>query len=574
MTASSLPAHSSRPARPNLFDLAALLCIMGLAVLLATAGRHMLAPITAPNAATIHLDPAWLPGYAVRTTLRMFAALAASLLFTFTYAVWAAKSPRVGLVLVPMLDVLQSVPILGFLTFTVVFFMGLFPGRILGAELAAIFTIFTSQAWNMAFSMYQSLRAIPPDLDEVARGFGLTSWQKFWRLEVPFAVPGLVWNAMISMSGGWFMVVYSETITVGNTNVLLPGIGSYVGTAIAQRDLWAVGYAILAMLVVILAYDQLVFRPLVAWSGRFATTADDGAASDPWMLVLLRRTALLRRITDAIGEGLTAIGGLPLGRRPSDGRRAVLIPARVHDVIWAVGLAVLSIAAAWQVWLYVRATFSVVECVHVVALGGLTLLRVLAMVLLASLIWVPVGVWLGLDPVRARRTQFIAQFMAAFPANLFFPIFVLGIVRFRLSSDIWLTPLMILGTQWYILFNVVAGAASYPADLLEVASSLQVRGRLWWLRVILPGIMPFYITGAITASGGAWNAAIAAEVASWGNDHLAAHGLGAYIAQATIAGNTAHVGLGMTVMAAFVLFFNRSVWRPLAEYARRHFTLS
>lgn len=573
MTARSLPAPSAHPARPNLFDLAALLCMLGLAVALAATGRHMLAPLSAPNAAGIHLEPSWLPGYAIRTALRMFAALAASLLFTFTYAVWAAKSRRAGLILVPVLDVLQSVPILGFLTFTVVFFMGLFPGRVLGAELAAIFTIFTSQAWNMAFSMYQSLRTVPSDLEEVARSFNLTAWQKFWRLEVPFAVPGLVWNAMISMSGGWFMVVYSETITVGNTNVLLPGIGSYVGTAIAQRDLWAIFYAIVTMLVVILAYDQLVFRPLVAWSARFATIASP-SSSDPWMLVLLRRTALLRRVMDAIGDGLTAIGGLKLGRRPSDARPAPRIPDRVHDALWIALLSVLSALAVWQVWSYARATFSAADLMHVVALGTLTLARVLAMVLLASLIWVPVGIWLGLDPVRARRTQFVAQFMAAFPANLFFPVFVLLIVHFHASSDVWLTPLMVLGTQWYILFNVVAGAASYPADLLEVARSLQVGGRLWWLRVILPGIVPHYITGAITASGGAWNAAIAAEVASWGDVRLSAHGLGAYIAHATAAGNTAQVGLGMTVMAAFVLLFNRAVWRPLADYARRHFTFS
>ncbi|GBQ26729.1 ABC transporter permease subunit [Gluconacetobacter azotocaptans] len=576
MTASTLPAQTSRQGRPNLFDLAALLCLMGLAVLLASAGRHMLAPLSAPNAATIHLDPSWLPGYAVRTTLRMFAALMASLLFTFTYAVWAAKSRRAGLILIPVLDVLQSVPILGFLTFTVVFFMGLFPGQVMGAELAAIFTIFTSQAWNMAFSMYQSLRSIPPDLEEVARGFRLTSWQKFWRLEVPFAVPGLVWNAMISMSGGWFMVVYSETITVGNTDVLLPGIGSYVGTAIAQRNLWAVLYAIVTMLVVILGYDQLVFRPLVAWSSRFATsTIDVRSGGDPWMLVLLRRTALLRRVTDSIGNGLTAIGGLPLGRRPSDARRPKLrVPERVKDAGWATLLTGLCAVAAWQVWQYVHATFPLAEIWHVIGLGGLTLIRVIAMVLLASLIWVPAGVWLGLDATRARRTQFVAQFMAAFPANLFFPIFVVVIVHFHLASDIWLTPLMILGTQWYILFNVVAGAASYPADLLEVARSLHVGGRLWWLRVILPGIVPYYITGAIAASGGAWNAAIAAEVANWGDVHLAAHGLGAYIAHATLRGDTAHVGLGMTVMAAFVLLFNRAIWRPLAEYARRHFTFS
>ncbi|WP_255673964.1 ABC transporter permease subunit [Komagataeibacter sp. FNDCF1] len=553
-------------------DLLGLLAIMAGAVVIATAGRHMLVPIPPGEAGTIHLSPAWLPAYAVRTTLRMFAALAASLVFTFTYAVWAAKSRRAAQVLIPLLDILQSVPILGFLTFTVVFFLGLFPGRMMGAELAAIFTIFTSQAWNMAFAMYQALRTVPPDLEEAARCFGLTPWQRFWRLEVPFAIPSLVWNTMISMSGGWFMVVYSETITVGNTDIALPGIGSYVGVAIEQRNIWAILYAIIAMLAVITAYDQLLFRPLVAWSARFST--DDGATlatPEPWVLTLLRRTHLLRQACLRLGDTLTRIGWLALGPRPSQPVRS-FIPSRIMDGAWIMALALCALTIGWKTWSYGSTHYTTAQVLHVIMLGGITLLRVMGTVVVASLVWVPLGIWLGLSPRRARHAQMAAQFMAAFPANLFFPLVVIGIVHWHLNSNIWLTPLMLLGTQWYILFNIVAGASSYPGDLLEVARNFHVKGWLWWRRVMLPGIMPYFITGALTASGGAWNAAIATEVASWGDTTLSAQGLGAYIAHATVAGATDQVGLGMAIMAAFVLLLNRALWRPLSNYAARHYT--
>ncbi len=569
-----LPANISARTAPNLFDIAVVLCMLGLAIAIGAVARHTLGPLTAPNAVAIHLDPSWLPGYAVRTTLRMFAALLMSLLFTFTYAVWAAKSRRAGAVLVPILDILQSIPILGFLTFTIVFFMNLFPGRVLGVELAAIFTIFTSQAWNMAFSMYQSLKTVPNDLEEATRAFGLSSWQKFWRLEVPFAMPGLVWNTMMSMSGGWFMVVASETITVGNTNIVLPGIGSYVEAAIQQRDMRAVLYAIAAMLVVILLYDQLLFRPLVAWSARFRFETTQGAtAADPWMLALLRRTHLLSQASGGVAGFLTRLGGLPIGRRPT-APRDHLIPTRVADALWIAILLAAVALAIWQLVLYVSASLSLHEVGHVLLLGCYTLARVLAMIVLASLVWVPVGVWIGLRPVWARRAQPVAQFMAAFPANLFFPIFVLAIVHFSLNSNIWLTPLMILGTQWYILFNVIAGAAAFPADLLEVADNFALGGWRWWMRVILPGIFPYYVTGALTASGGAWNAAIVAEVASWGKTTLTAQGLGSYIAQATADGATAKVALGMVGMAAFVIAFNRLLWRPLYSFAQRRLTFA
>src|SRR6195952_5906596 len=298
MTILAPPAFVNGRRMPNLWDGAAILCVLGVLVLVAHAAQGTLAPL--PHAAQIHLDPRYLPFYALRTTMRMFAALFFSVLFTLTVAPLAAKSRRIGLILIPALDILQSVPILGFLSFTVLFFMSLFPGRVLGAELAAIFAIFTSQAWNMAFSFYQSLTTVPRDLDEAARAFRLTTWQRFWRLEVPFAMPGLVFNTMLSMSGGWFFVVASEAVTVGNTTFLLPGIGSYVSVALQQRNLLAVFYAILAMLAVILIYDQLLFRPLVAWSAKFRfEMTSGGGVRDPWVLSLVRRPHLLRVMGEA-----------------------------------------------------------------------------------------------------------------------------------------------------------------------------------------------------------------------------------------------------------------------------------
>ncbi len=575
MPNTTFPAFASIRRLPNLFDIAAGLCIFGALIYVAGVARGTMAPLDALDATAIALDPLNLPGYAVRTTLRMFAALLCSLLFTFTYATWAAKSRRAGLILVPILDILQSVPILGFLSFTVVFFMGLFPGRVLGAELAAIFAIFTSQAWNMAFSLYQSLKTVPSDLDEASRSYRLTAWQRFWRLEVPFAMPGLVWNTMMSMSGGWFFVVASEAVSVGDATWKLPGIGSYVALALEHRDIGAVLWAIFAMLVVILAYDQLLFRPLVAWSAkfRFEMTASE-EAEDPWVLKLLRRTRLLRAASGAVGRVFDAFGGLRLSFRARARRTGLRAPSRrVGDAAFLGVLAAALALAVWQIVAYVSVSLAWSDLFEALRLGLLTLVRVVVLMTLATLVWVPVGVWLGLRPKWGRRAQPVAQFLAAFPANLFFPIFVVLIVRFGGNPDIWLTPLMILGTQWYILFNVIAGASAFPGDLQEAARNFRVGGWLWWRRVILPGVFPYYVTGAITASGGSWNAAIVAEVASWGNTRLVAHGLGAYIAQATAEGATAKVVLGVAVMSAFVVAFNRLLWRPLYGFASRRLTL-
>jgi NitT/TauT family transport system permease protein len=573
MSATIHPVLHTGRRLPNLWDAAAILCVFAALIAVGHIARGTLVRFGAPEAMAVTLDPTYLPAYAVRTTLRMFAALAASLLFTFTYATAAAKSRRASLILIPILDILQSVPILGFLTFTVVFFMNLFPGRVLGLELAAIFAIFTSQAWNMAFSLYQSLKTVPVDLEEAAVSFQLSAWQRFWRLEVPFAVPGLVWNTMMSMSGGWFFVVASEAVSVGDNTWKLPGIGSYVALALEQRDILAVFYAIATMLVVILAYDQLLFRPLVAWSTkfRFETTAS-ATASDPWLLRLLRRTRLLSRIGDALGNVVGMIFGLQLRILPRP-RVAAAQPSRLVDAVWLVVLAAVLAWALWKIVAFVSAELAWGDLGQVLVLGLFTLTRVVILMVLASLIWVPIGVWLGLRPIWARRAQPLAQFLAAFPANLLFPPVVVFIVYYHLSPDIWLSPLMILGTQWYILFNVIAGAAAFPGDLREAAENFRVDGWLWWRKVIIPGILPYFVTGAITASGGSWNAAIVAEVASWGNTKLTAHGLGAYIAAATDKGDMARVVLGVVVMSGFVVLFNRLLWRPLYAYAERRLTL-
>jgi NitT/TauT family transport system permease protein len=560
---------------PNPYDVAILILIAAAFVALAHGAREIASPAVRLTLEPITLDPANLPEYALRTTLRMFAAIVASLLFTFVVATLAAKSRKAELIIIPALDILQSVPVLGFLTFTVVFFLGLFPTSELGAECAAIFAIFTAQAWNMAFSFYQSLRTLPSDLAEVSQHFRLSPWLRFWRLEAPFAAPGLIWNTMMSMSGGWFFVVASEAITVGDTTVKLPGIGSWLAVAIEAKDIRAVLLAVATMALVILAYDQLLFRPIVAWADKFRfeqTAAQQRPRS--WVYDFWRRGRVIRRLAAAmawLGARLSMIS-LPRAQPPRGRGTAIL--GRLVDRLW-LPLVLAAVAyALWRIVEFVDASLGWADVATALELGLLTLLRVVVLIALASLVWVPVGVWIGLRPWAANRVQPVAQFLAAFPANVLFPVAVVAIVRFHLNPDIWLSPLMVLGTQWYILFNVIAGASAFPTDLREVSTLFRLRSWQWWRSVILPGILPYYVTGALTASGGSWNASIVAEVASWGDTKLKAAGLGAYIAEATEAGDYPRVVLGIAVMSILVVAFNRLVWRPLYRLAERRFRLS
>jgi NitT/TauT family transport system permease protein len=555
------------------WDVVAIVVVIGLLTFFAEASRGLLEPLSHLSATPLSLDPANLPVYAARTTARMFVALALSLLFTFTYATWAAKSPRAEKLLVPILDILQSVPILSFLSLTVVFFMSLVPGRTLGAEFAAIFVIFTSQAWNMAFSFYQSLRTVPDELHEASECFHLTPWMRFWRLEVPFAMPALLWNTMMSMSGSWFFVVASESITVGHTSIALPGIGSYIALAIQHGSLPAIGWAILTMLIVILLYDQLIFRPLVVWGDRFRLDQEQGSqVPDSWALSMFQRS----RVVSSVQRLFYAVIRWSSRKRPSLERvlEPQPNPRGAADLIWFIVLAIVVAAAGWSIVRMLIGETSVAEAERVSVLTFYTMVRVVVLIALASLVWVPIGIWVGLRPRATQIVQPVAQFLAAFPANLLFPLVVLGIVNWRLNPDIWLSPLMILGTQWYILFNVIAGAAAMPMELRYATQNLGVRGRLWWRKVALPGVLPYYVTGAITASGGSWNAAILAEVASWRNQQVRAHGIGAYIVDASAAGDFHRVILGTTIMSLFVVVINRLFWRPLYYYAERKYRLS
>ncbi len=537
----------------------------------------MTTPYQVGESIPISLSVGMLPLYAGRTVMRMLIAMMFSLLFTFTFATWAAKSHRAERLIIPMIDVLQSVPILGFLSVTVVGFIALFPGSLLGPECATIFVIFTSQAWNMALGFYQTLRSVPAEMEEAGRMFHLSAWQRFWRIEVPFSMPGLLWNMMVSMSAGWFFVVAAEAINVSNQQILLPGIGSYIATAINAANMQAIVYAIITMLIVIVIYDQLLFRPLVAWAEKFKSEQHASEKMrESWVIDFFRRTRMMRLVGVRLSWIFDAIVNVRFLRLSAKSEPSTVPHLRLDylgDKLWS------TIVIAVYVGVFCYFSIDIVQHVksseipYVFLLGLITACRVFVLIILCSLLWVPVGIWLGLRPAMSSIAQPIAQILAAFPANLLYPFVVVFIVANHLNPNIWLTPLILLGSQWYILFNVIAGASTIPKELIQVADNLGVVGWLRWSRLLLPGILPYYITGAITAAGGGWNASIVAEVASWGNQQVEADGLGAYITHYTTTGDFIHVALGIGMMCILVLILNRLLWRPLYEYAEKRFVL-
>ncbi|CAJ0792157.1 hypothetical protein LMG7141_02615 [Ralstonia condita] len=557
-------------APPNRFDLALLPIILAAIVLVAYAAKQMNVPYTPGEPLDVSLDVAELPYYLLRTSIRMLLALGASLVFSFAFAAIASKNRTAEKVMVPALDILQSIPVLGFLSITVTGFIALFPGSLVGVECAAIFAIFTSQAWNMAFSLYQSFRTIPTDLEEAATVFRLSKWQRFWRLEVPFAMPGLLWNMMMSMSGGWFFVVASEAISVSGHDIKLPGIGSYISLAIQHQNLPAIGWAILAMLIGILLYDQLLFRPLIAWADRFRFDAMSSEREpQSWLLDLLRRSEWVKALLDrtaALAERTLAWGAERTRPTASGGHSFARFPwsHRVADVI----IVLAALVAVAQVLQFVRSEVGWAEVGHVFWLGCLTMVRVILLIALAALVWVPIGIRIGLNPNVARIAQPVAQFLAAFPANLMFPLAVMLIARFALNPEIWLSPLMIFGTQWYILFNVIAGASGIPTELKLAARNFGLRGWLMWKRFLIPAVFPNLLTGLVTAAGGSWNASIVSEYVSWGDRTLVATGLGSYIAEMTAKGDFPRIALGIAVMSLFVVGFNRLLWNRLYDIAQ------
>jgi len=561
----------------NRWDLLLLILVFSILFFLGWTGQQMAAPYSLGDPLAISLNPAKLPFYASRTVLRMFIALSLSILFTFVVGTLAAKNRRAEQVIIPAIDILQSVPVLSFLAITITGFIHLFPGSLLGPECASIFVIFTAQVWNITFGFYQSLKMVPHDLQEAAAVFQLSSWQRFWKIEVPFSMSGLLWNMMMSMSASWFFVVLSEAIAVSHQDIRLPGVGSYIALAIEQRDLAAVGYAILTMVVVIFLYDQLLFRPLIAWSEKFKMEqSPDEEEYQSWLIDLIRGSQLMKRFSTSLsGIKDRFINARWLSQQGSNVVKDLDFNREKRiDWLWNT-LILLAIACAGYFLLqFILSEVRAAEILHVFFLGAATGTRVIVIIILSSLIWIPVGVWVGQRPRLVQRIQPVIQFAAAFPANLFYPLFVIFIVRFHLSVEIWVTPLMILGAQWYILFNVIAGASMIPRDLCLAADNFGVKGWLWWRRLALPAIFPFYITGAITAAGGAWNASIVAEWVSWGDTTLKATGLGEYIQANTIAGDFPKIALGTAMMCTYVLLFNHLLWRPLYRLAQERFNFN
>jgi NitT/TauT family transport system permease protein len=520
-------------------------------------------------------NPANLPYYAVRSLFRMFIALFISLVFTFVYATAAARLPRAEKVLIPVLDILQSVPVLGFLTVTVTAFINLFPGSELGLEFASIFAIFTSMAWNMTFAFYHSLISQPRELDEAARVMRLTKWQRFWKLDVPSGMIPLVWNGMMSFGGAWFFLAASESISVLNHTYVLPGMGSYVAAAIAQSSLSHVGIAIVVMVFLVIGVNFLFWRPMVAWAERFRS--EESASADrprSYVLDVLRRSA----VPDLVARPARPVGRLldrvtrPFGLAEHPLQRPAL-RTRTGDVFFFGAISVVAVFGAWKALEYVHVHVGLGAFGPAFVDGAATFVRVVILLIVASVIWVPIGVWIGMNPRVSRLAQPVVQVLASFPANFLFPFAAAFFVYTGLSLNIGGIFLMALGAQWYILFNVIAGASAIPSDLREAMRLMGVRGRLRWTKFILPAIFPAYVTGGITAAGGAWNASIVAEVVSYGHHHLVATGLGAYIAEAAKVGNFPQVLIGVAVMSVYVVGLNRLVWRRLYHLAETRYAL-
>lgn len=558
----------------GLADLALLLGFFVLLALVAQVGAGTLVSFRPPDILPgVDLNPANLPYHAARSTLRMFIALFFSIVFTLIYGYIAAHSRRAERVMIPLLDILQSVPVLGFLSITVTGFIALFPGSLLGLEAASIFAIFTSQVWNMAFSFYQSLRTVPTELDEATRLYRLSGWQRFTKLEVPSAMIGLVWNAMMSFGGGWFFVAASEAISVLNQEYTLPGIGSYVASAVATENLPALGWALGTIVIVILLTDQLFWRPVIAWADKFRLEQSAAVeAPRSWLYDLLKAARiprylgrLLTPIAELLKRGLSQLTP-PRKRHQIESKRK---SDRIYNVLLLFAIGVLIVAGLH----FVLATVGIAEVGKAFVLGLLTLLRVTVLLIFASLIWTPIGVAIGFNPRLARLLQPVVQFLASFPANFVFPFATLFFIRTNISLDWGSILLMALGAQWYILFNSIAGAMSIPTDLREMAADVELRGWKRWQKLIIPGIFSAWVTGGVTASGGAWNASIVSEIVSWGQTTLTANGLGAYIADATSAGDWARITLGIGMMSLFVVGLNRVFWRRLYHLAETRYHL-
>jgi NitT/TauT family transport system permease protein len=573
MTTSTLTSTDLRErARSRLIDLLVFGLILACFYGLLTIAGSWLGPIT--PAAEISRSPRALPAYAAYSLLRIATAYALSLAFTLVYGYIAAYNSKAERVLIPLLDVLQSIPVLSFLPGVMLAMVALFPRRQFGVECGSILLIFTGQVWNMAFSFYSSLKSIPRELREAARVYRFSWWQRFTQLELPYAAIGLVWNSMMSVAGGWFFLMACEMFVLGARDFRLPGLGSYLQTAASEGDTAAILWGLGAMIGLIVLLDQLVWRPLIAWADKFKFEQVE-SANVPHSAVadLLRRSSALawlrRRAVAPLNERLT----LFFARRETGGdeRRS---PALRMWLAGALGIMVITavVYAAMRAGLLLSG-LTVAEISQIVRGAGATFLRVSVALAIGAAWAVPAGVAIGSNPRLARVAQPLAQIAASVPATALFPVVLLALIRVGGGLGIASILLMLLGTQWYILFNVIAGAMAIPTDLKEASSVFRFGKLDRWRLLIMPGVFPYFVTGMVTAAGGAWNASIVAEYFHFKGQTLSTTGLGATISQATDAGNFDQLLAGTIVMAAIVVTINRLLWRRLYRLAQTRFKL-
>jgi len=545
---------------------------------------------------TIDLSPWALPRYTLLSLFRGFAAYFISLVFTLMYGYVAAYNQRAEKIMVPLLDILQSIPVLGFLPSLVLALVALFPHSNVGLELACILMIFTGQAWNMTFSFYHSLRAIPSELRDAARVYRLTAWQRLLQLELPSSAVGLVWNSMMSMAGGWFFLTVCEAFTLSDKDFRLPGIGSYMCVAMANGDGAALVYGVLAMMGMIVAVDQLFWRPIVAWSQKFKLEETEAATqSESFILDLLHKSRLLRWVDTRVWAPLVVLSqprvslatvsgpilaGSHAGRNVTQRLSREDLRSEPGKIVWKIlRWCVVTVALVGVAWGAVSVTkllaqLNGADWLRVGKLTSLTFLRVFAAAVIGTLWTVPVGVAIGLSPRLSRIMQPVIQMMASFPAPMLYPLVLIVLHAAGVTIDYAAVVLILLGTQWYILFNVIAGAMALPQDLREVGVMYRMGTVEKWRRLILPGIFPYLVTGWVTAAGGAWNASIVAEYVRFRQETLVADGLGAAISVATAGGNYAMLAASVLAMCVAVVGINRLVWKRLYKLAEEKFALT
>jgi NitT/TauT family transport system permease protein len=542
--------------------------------------------VVSPYHESIHINLSFwaLPMYTFFSLSRGFAAYILSLVFTLIYGTIAAHNHRAERIMIPALDVLQAIPVLAFLPGLVLAMISLFPTREIGLELACVIMIFTGQVWNMTFSFHGSLRAIPAPLREVAKIQGLTNWQTFKLLEVPAAMIGLVWNSMMSMAGGWFFLTVTEAFQLGHHDFRLPGIGSYMYEAIDQDNKSAMVAAIVAMTVMIVVVDQVIWRPIVVWAQRFKME-ESMAAETPqsWLLNLLSRSQIytwIKRAKDKHEAGKVRKERprfLPSGRSDPAMAAKIAKMQRIAAVAFQVALGALIL---WGAWALIRLLVALPvhasdgnDYVHVFLALLASFGRTTAAVLLGVVWTLPVGILIGLSPRWSRRLQPIIQVVASFPAPMVFPLVVMLLFLFHIPFTIGCVALMLLGAQWYILFNVIAGATAIPNDLKEVTTVYDMSRWEKWKKLYLPCVFPYLVTGLVTAAGGAWNATIVAEYLPIKKQFFTAFGLGSMISIAQLDNNYPLLTAAVVTMALAVVLINRLIWKKLYHLAEERYSL-